>query len=214
MKLTLPVLCLLLGLRSCFSFAQGSRQIDPFQRYLAGLKSNRSEVALARVAAQCSKDLGTATVRYADRPGETWKLHKNLTGAQGDQETDFFATAAVWHVGNRILVEEWSMDLEAGDEIRTLYCLLNRQVVSGEQIEWSSSNDEDAVASAASNWAYEVRWKVEQGRFFKSTLQRFVNDRGEPVPKPKLGPDAPAVFGIIPEMKIWGDLKLPDELLR
>ena len=214
MKKVPAALILIVGLGSCFSFAQGSRQIDPFQRYLAGLKSNRHDAALARVAALCRMDLGTATVRYADRPGENWKLHKNLTRAQGDQETDFFATAAVWHAGRRILVEEWSMDLEAGDETRTLYCLLGPQVTSGEQIEWCSSNDEEANDATAAGWAYEIRWKVEQGKFFKSTLERFVNDREQPVPKPKLGPDAPTVFGLIPEVKTWSDLKLPDAMLQ
>jgi hypothetical protein len=138
----------------------------------------------------------------------------SLAKAMEDLETDFFATAAVWHFGNRALVEVWSMDLEAGDEIRTVYCLLGPSVTNGEQVEWSMSNNEDANASTASNWAYEVRWKVEQGRTFKSTLERFVNEREEPVPKPKLGSDAPTVFGIIPETRTWDDLNLPDELMR
>ena len=106
------------------------------------------------------------------------------------------------------------MDSEAGDQIRTIYCLLGPNMRNGEQIEWSSSNDEEATPSTTTSWAYEVRWKVEQGKFFKSTLGRFVNDREQPVPKPKLGPDAPAVFGIIPGMKTWNDLKLPDSMLK
>jgi hypothetical protein len=186
-------LALFLTLPSSFSIAQGATQTSPFERYLHGIRAGQPETALMRVAAQCGINLDKAIARFADRPGEEWKVVKSLAKAQDDQETDFFATAAVWHVGQRTLVEVWNMDLEARDEIRTIYCLLGQNVTNGEQIEWSSSNDEETSAPTATSWAYEIRWKVEQGKFFKSTLERFVNDRERPVPTPKLGPDAPAV---------------------
>jgi len=107
------------------------------------------------------------------------------------------------------------MDFEAGDEIRTFYCLVGRQVKYGEQIEWYSPQEEEGAGVAnVSGWAYEVRWNVEQGKFIKSILEHFVNQHEVPVPKPKLGPDAPTVFGLIPEMKTWSDLKLPDAMLQ
>ncbi len=107
------------------------------------------------------------------------------------------------------------MDSEAGNESRSLYCLINRRVIYGEQIEWSSGQQtEDANGSASLGWAYEVRWEVSQGKFFKSILEHFVNRREKPVPKPKLGPDAPKVFGVIPEIRTWSDLKFPDEMLQ
>ena len=88
-----------------------------------------------------------------------------------DVKIDFFATAAVRHIGQRTLVEEWNMDSEAGDGIRTLYCLVDRQVKYGEQIEWYSPQEEEGTGTAgAPGWAYEVRWNVVQGKFFKPIL--------------------------------------------
>jgi hypothetical protein len=160
-------------------------------------------------------NLDAVTVRNAVRPGETWRLARSLAHARDEQETDFFATAQVWHSSSGTLVEEWNMDNEAGDEIRTLYCLHDRRVIYGEQIEWSSGQaEEEANGPASPAWAYEVRWEVTKDKFFKSILERFVNDREKPVPKPKLIPDAPKVFGIIPEIRTWADLKLPDAMLQ
>jgi len=215
MKRALSTLLLVSTLPSSFSIAQGSSQLSPFDKYLTGVRTGRPEAALVRLAGVCGVQLNAATIRSADRPGETWKLLKNLAHARDDQETDFFATAEVLHVGQKALVEEWNMDFEAGDEIRTLYCLVDRQVKYGEQIEWNSPQEEEGAGTAnASGWAYEVRWNVVQGKFFKSILERFVNQHEEPVPKPKLGPEAPTVFGLIPEMKTWADLKLPDAMLQ
>ncbi len=214
MRQALLVLIVFGGLGSTFSIAQGASQISSFDSYLSGIRSGRHEAALMRVAAMCGVNPSAATVHNADRPYEDWKLVRNLGHARDEQETDFFATAQVWQSGDKTLVEEWNMDSEAGDEIRTLYCLHNRGVIYGEQIEWCSPQEEGADTANASGWAYEVRWNVVQGKFFKSILERFVNQHEEPVPKPKLGPDAPKVFGLIPEVRMWSDLKLPDAMLQ
>ena len=205
----LSTLLLVLTLPSSFSIAQESSQLSPFDKYLAGVRTRRPEGALVRVATVCGVNLKTATVRTAERPGDTWKLVQGLAHARDDQATDLFSTAEVWHAGQRVLLEEWNMDSEAGDEIRTIFCLVDREVKYGERIEWSSPPEANA-----SVWAYEVRWNVEQGKLFKSILERFVNEHEEPDSKPKLGSDAPTVFGVIPEIRTWADLKLPDEMLR
>jgi hypothetical protein len=159
--------------------------------------------------------LDAAAAHNAVRPGEKWRLTGSLAHARDEQETDFFGTAQVWHSGDRTLVEEWWMDSEAGDEIRTLYCLHNRSVIYGEQIEWSSEQVEEGVNDpAGSNWAYEVRWEVIEGNILKSILERFVNDHEMPIPRPSLRQGSPKVFGILPEVRTWADLKLPDALLQ
>ena len=214
MKRVLPTLLLVMTLPSSFSIAQESSQLSPFDRYLKGLRTGRLETALVRVAALCGMNLNAATIRYAVRPDERWKPVRNLGNARDNQETDFFATAEVLHSPKRILVEEWSMDSEAGDETRTIICLLDQDVKYGEQIEWSSPQEEERTGtSKPPGWAHEVRWRVEQGKFLKSILEQFVNEQEKPVPKPRLGPDTPKVFGFIPEIRTWGDLKLPDTML-
>jgi len=215
MKKWLPVLGVLLVLGECISIAQGTADQSPFDRYLIGVRNGEHEAALLRTATRCGLSLKTANVHNAERPSETWKLVRNLSHARDDQETDFFATVQVWHSHKKILVEEWNMDSEAGDEVRTLYCLQNRQVIYGEQIEWSSGlTEEEEKENTCPDWAYEVRWEVIQGKFFKSILERFVNEQEKTVPKPKLGPHQPTVFGVIPEIKNWGDFNLPNELLK
>jgi hypothetical protein len=212
MKKALPTFLLFLTLLSSFSIAQGSTLHSPFDRYLNYLRAGRTEPALARVAGLCGVNLHSSDIRYAERPFEAWTLAKGLSHARDDQETDFFATAEVWHSDQRVLVEEWSMDSEAGDETRTFFCLKDLQVIYGEQIEWSSPQEGDGN-SAITGWAYEVRWKVEQSKFFKSILEHFVDEQEKPIRKPELGPNAPTVFGIIPEVKTWNDLKLPDAMV-
>jgi hypothetical protein len=105
------------------------------------------------------------------------------------------------------------MDAEAGEETRTLYCLENQEIISGEQIQWVGPEDEESN-TAEPEWAYEIRWKIERKKFFKTILERFVDDDERPISKPKLGANAPKTFGLIPEKLRWSDLKLPDEMLH
>ncbi|MGP8253701.1 MAG: hypothetical protein ACLQHF_16855 [Terracidiphilus sp.] len=214
MRRALPTFLLLLTLPSPFSIAQGAKRLSPFDRYLSDIRAGRTEAALVRIAELCGVNPRALDIRYAIRPGEVWKLVKGLSHAIDDQETDFFATAEVWHTNQKVLVEEWSMDSEAGDETRRFFCLADRQVIYGEQIDWSAPQEEEEGNPAVPGWAYEVRWKVEQGKFFKSILEHFVNEQERPIRKPELGPNGPTVFGLIPEIKTWNDLKLPDAMLQ
>ena len=87
-------LMLFFTLPSSFFIAQGAAQTSPFDRYLDGIRVGAPEVALVRVAAECGINLKSASVRYADRPEEEWKMVGSLIKARDDQETDFLSTAA------------------------------------------------------------------------------------------------------------------------
>jgi hypothetical protein len=103
------------------------------------------------------------------------------------------------------------MNSEAGDLTHTLYCLHDREILAGEEIQWASEN-ENEDGSTDLGWAYEVRWNVEKKKFFKATHEGFVDRNERPTAKPKLSNDAPKTFGLIPEMLRWSDLKLPEFL--
>jgi hypothetical protein len=201
------------GLGCSISFAQNPDNSLPFDRYIEGTRAGRFEPALKRVADQCGVRLKQATVRFAERPNVVWKPVRKFPSARRDQETDFFSTAAVWRNGNKTVVEIWWMDSEAGEQTRTLYCLHNREILAGEEIQWTSKNQNDD-GSTDPKWAYEVRWNVDQKKYFKAILEGFVDDKEKPVPKPVLSENAPKTFGLIPEMLHWSDLKLPELLLH
>jgi hypothetical protein len=209
----LTVMVLLAGLGCAVSLSQGTAKASAFDRYIAKTRAGRSEPALRRLASQCGVALSQSHVRFAELPEERWKQVKRLPADRVDQETDFFSTAAVWHSGTKVVVEIWWMDAEAGEETRTLYCIENREIISGEQIQWVGPKDDD-LNTAEAGWAYEVRWKIERKKFFKTILERFVDDDERPISKPKLGANAPNTFGLIPEKLRWSDLKLPDEMLH
>jgi hypothetical protein len=213
MKNWLPVLALLAGLGSSISFSQNPNDFSPFDRYIEVTRAGRFGPALNRVADQCGVRLKQAAVRFAERPDGVWKSVRRFPFARRDQATDFFSTAAIWRSGNKVVVELWWMDSEAGEQTRTLYCLQNREILSGEEIQWNSESQNDD-GSTDPKWAYEVRWNVEQKKFLKATLEGFVDDKERPVPKPVLSENAQKTFGLIPEMLHWSDLKLPDSLLR
>ena len=208
-----PVLAILAGLGSSISSAQGSSSSSPFDRYIQSTRAGHFEPALVRLAARCGFTLGQARVRFAERPGEVWKPVRRLPAARSDQQTDFFSTVAVWRTGNKAVVEIWWMNSEAGDETRTLYCLHDREILAGEEIQWASEN-ENEDGSTDPGWAYEVRWNVEKKKLFKATHEGFVDRNERPTAKPKLANYAPKTFGLIPEMLKWSDLKLPDFLLQ
>jgi hypothetical protein len=212
MKRWLTVLVLIAGLGSSVSVSQQTVTTSPFDRYIANTRAGRFEPALRRLASQCGVTLSRSHVRFAEMPEESWKQVKQLIANRADQEIDFFSTAAVWNSGTKAVVEIWWMDSEAGEEIRTLYCIESQQITSGEQIQWVGPKNDDPNTTEP-GWAYEVRWKIERKKFFKTVLERFVDDDERPISKPKLGANAPTTFGLIPEKLRWSDLKLPDEML-
>jgi hypothetical protein len=213
MTKSFPVLVLLLGLGSSFSFAHSGQSDSSFDNYILTTRANRFEPVLSRVASKCGVRLALGDGRFAERPENAWKPVRQLANGRKDQETDFFSTAAVWGSRHRAVVELWWMNSEAGDETRTLYCLHDGAVLQGEQIEWASPQQQDS-SSKSPVWAYEVRWKVAQNKLTTSTLERFVDARERPIAKPKYGDDVPKTFGLIPQVFEWTDLKLPDELLK
>jgi len=213
MKHWLPVLMLLAGLGCSVCLAQNPDNTSPFDRYIEITRADRFEPALKRMADQCGVRLKQATVRFAERPDEVWKPVQRFPSARRDQTIDFFSTAAVWRSGSKAVVELWWMNSEAGEQTRTLFCLQNREMLAGEEIQWTSENQYDD-GSTDPKWAYEVRWNVEQKKFFKATLEGFVDDTEKPVPKPVLSKNAPKTFGLIPQMLHWSDLKLPESLLQ
>jgi len=96
MKQVLPVLILIVGIGNSLSSAQDKQQQSPFDHYLAGLKTGQPEPALQRFAAECGVDIRSRAPRYAQSPSQKWIAVRDLSHALKDQETDFYATVAIW----------------------------------------------------------------------------------------------------------------------
>jgi hypothetical protein len=239
MKNLLPVLALLAGLGSSISckhpspsatptpinstvmkpinspkrVGKPSTKLNPFDRYLANTKANWPEPALVRFAKECQVDQDATVPRYAQNPGEKWILVKDLTHAQEDQETDFYHTVAVWHIDDRIMTEEWGMELDTGDYYRLYYCLKRQRIILVDSVSWSIALDNDS--SKDTGWGYEHRWKLETNGKFATVLHRFVDLQEKPIAHPTL--DVETQKGLDEEsvgIHSWADLKLPDGLLH
>jgi hypothetical protein len=186
---------------------------NPFDRYLANTNANWPEPPLLRVATECNVDLDSATRRFAQSPSEKWILVKDLSNALKDQETDFYATVEVWHESDKILVEQWGMELDTGDYFRRLTCLDHKRITLAEVVSWSIELDNDS--SKDSGWGYEHRWKLRPDGKFVNIQQGFVDLHEQAMSAPKLDEET-AKFLEDESMgaKTWADLELPDALLQ
>jgi len=215
MKRWLTVLAVLLGLGSSISFAQDASQSDPFHNYLAGIKTGKPEAALVRFAAQCGVNLNKSGARYAQSPGDTWQVVTNLVHALEDQETDFYATVAVWTDAQNVLIEYWSLDLELGTQLRSFYCLRNGQIQMVEDLDWAYFEGEGTNGPIKAHWAgYEQRWKRKSLSSYSTVILRYVNMKEQEIPKPTNEYEIPYASKTFPEMYRWEDLRLPPTLLR
>jgi hypothetical protein len=188
-------------------------KVDPFDRYLAVEKAHGHEAELTRFASECEIDLSNAKPRYAQRPGEVWKIVPDLSKAKDDLETDFYGTVAVWHQADRILTEEWGMELDTGDFYRLMYCLDNKKIRLAESTSWKLADFGDNVSDT--DWGYEVQWKRGPDGKFGVGSRRFVDLDEKPMATPKL--DEEALKGLQEESvgaKTWSDLRFPKELLQ
>jgi len=188
-------------------------RVDPFDRYLAMEKVHRREAEVTRFAAACKIDLDDSKPLYAQRPGEVWNIVRDLSRAKDDQETDFYGTVAVRHEADRILIEQWGMELDTGDFYRLMYCLDKEEIRIVESTSWKLADFGNNVSD--SDWGYEVQWKSSTGGKFGVVSRRFVDADERPIAPPKL--DNETQKELQEESvgaKTWRDLRFPKELLE
>jgi hypothetical protein len=210
MKHCLPVLAIFVGLGCSISPAQGKQQVDPFRRYLAGIKANQPEAALVRFAGECGVDVSKSQARFAIGPGSSLTQVKNLAKGLKSIETDFYSTAEVWVEGDRVLVEIWANSDDVGSEVRYYKCFANRKMLQAEVINWNVPV-EHADAAA---WGYSRRWERGTNGRMQRTKAEFVDEMEKPIPKPKLDEDGEKNLHWIPPLGPFSELKLPPSMLR
>ena len=214
MKRLLSILILLAGLGSCFSFSQVKEQPDPFDRYLAGLKANHPEDVLVRFAANCGVDIESIKPRFAQSPQDNWVLVNDLSNALKDQETDFYATVAIWHAADRILIEQWGMELDTGNYSRHLICLQRQKIIFFESSDWTIPPVETAQQRAAyPAWGYEQRWNISTNGRYEKVLSRFIDVDEHPINEPALDLETRKGLDLMWTVYTWRDLKFPNALL-
>ncbi|MFZ1085893.1 MAG: hypothetical protein WAN35_13090 [Terracidiphilus sp.] len=191
------------------SFAQST----PFNQYLESIKASRAEPALLRVAQECGVDLNTVAPHYADLPDNTWILVKDLAKSVHGIESDFFATAAVWHQSDRILVELWEMQLDAQIETRSFYCLNQRKIKTIESLNWTLPEVmQNGIKKPG--WGHEQHWKVTETGNLERIFQSFIDFGGNTINEPKLDAQARKDLLWKPTVRRWNDLELPSTLLQ
>ena len=210
MKSWLPVLILFVGLRSSISSSQAALQKDPFNRYLAGIKSNQPEAALVLFAGECGVDVSKIQPRYAVGPGSSLTLVKNLAKGLLSLDTDFYSTVEVWVEGDQVLIEFWANSDDVGSEVRYYKCFANRKLVQAEVIEW---NVPVSQSPHVIPWGYSRRWERDVNGHMQKTKVEFVDEMERPIPKPKLDEEDEKSLHWIPPLGPLSDLKLPPPLL-
>jgi hypothetical protein len=213
MKGWLPVLFLFAGLGCSFSFGQ-PKQVhqfsDPFDRYLMGLRANRSEVALQRFARECSVDTAKSKPKFAVNPGNKWTPVQSLSNGLRNLDSDFYSSAEVWHEENRVLVEIWVISADVGSEVRVYRCFANDNLLQAEAIDWNVPVD----GADPQAWGYSRRWERDSNGRMRRTKAEFVNEIERPIPKPRLDADGERSLIWEPGFGSLGDMKLPLSMLR
>ncbi|KAA6464754.1 hypothetical protein DYQ86_01975 [Acidobacteria bacterium AB60] len=191
----------------------GGYALNPFDRYVTGVRARRTEPALERFARTCGVDAGKVTPKYAEKAGERWKVVKSLSEGPKNQETDSYFTLELWQSGQRVVTEEWGIQADSGDYYRMFTCLLGKQVTSAESVSWNVPEEKDAPGEQG--WGYDVRWELRSGGKFARASTMFLNLQEQPIPEPKLDDDTKKNLEDQDfEMRTWGDLEYPVALLK
>ena len=205
----------LLGLGSSLFVIQANAQESPFDRYLAGVRTNHPEVALVQFAKDCGVDIEKPVPRYAQSPKEHWIPIKDLSNALKDLNTDFYATVAVWHEADRILTEQWGMELDTGTYSRTLVCLQGRKMIFAQGIDWTIPpvrTKQERKSYPA--WGYEQRWKVGPNGKWQKLSSRFVDAYEMSIQESSVNAEDRKDLDWKWQVYTWRDLKFPDSLLK
>jgi hypothetical protein len=186
---------------------------NPFDRYLANTKRNWPEPALVRFAAACGVDVDKSAPKFAQRPNRKWIVVRDLSKALKDQETDFYGTLAAWRIADRILVEEWAMELDTGDYYRLFYCMRNQKITDVESTSWEIELHDDN--SKDTGWGFIHNWALAPDGKFVTVSKGFTDLMENPIPAPKL--DAETQQGLDEEgvgMRTLADLEIPKQMIQ
>ncbi len=211
MKNWLPVLLLVAGLGSFFSWGQAQKPSDPFNRYLDGIEANQPEAALVRFAGECSVNVVNAQPRFAVGAGSSMTPVKNIAKGLKSLETDFYSTAETWVERDRVLLEAWANSDDVGSEVRYFKCFSKGKLVLAEVVVWNVPLVQSANIRS---WGYSRRWeRNEDGRMQRSKAE-FVDGMERPISAPKLDEDRKKSLLWVPPLGPLRELHLPSALLQ
>jgi hypothetical protein len=215
MKNWFPVLALFVGLGCSISFAQAEQEHQfsgPFDLYMKAEQQRSPDSVLRRFAADCGLDLQAALPHYAVLPGKNWVIVKDLEKGFEFQETDFISTTAVRKLGDLVVVETWSLELDTGSQSRSLYCFKNLKTTLLESTDWMPSYDKDGIPTPG--WGYEQRWRLSPARKLVRYYANFIDAAGQSIAEPKMDAETTKDLQWTPGVYAWNDLTLPLALLR
>jgi hypothetical protein len=220
MKRTLPVLLVLLGFGSHFSFTQTLTSStlqtqSPLDSYIDVLRKHQVNSTAKGFAEQCGVKLEEATHGFAfsnDEAG-TWKAVPDLTKAYDGIEMDLVGTAEIWKNSQGTVVEEWNAALDVGGFNRILFCFDK----AGRLKSLDSTNYQ--IPDEGPPWGMHERWILQADGMFHSAIPfEFVGLDDKRIPPPKLDRDYKSFVAgwgkTPPARQSIRELKLPPSLFQ
>jgi hypothetical protein len=189
-----------------FVAAGPSHFVDPFDRYMAAVKTTTMQPDLRQFASECGVDVAQVQPKFA-LGGNSWNPVKNLAKSVYDLESDYFTTGEFRNADQRHFVIVWSMDLET--EIRFAYCFDQHGAIRfADSRVWEISQPDHT------GWFFARRWIPNASGGLTPQSGGFYNLSGKPIPKPKLEEDEQKNIDWPGTANSLSDFNLPPELLR
>jgi hypothetical protein len=214
MKKWLPILVLVAGLGSSFSFTQvepSGRIRDPLERSIESIRSNIPEPSLKEFAQSCAVEILPPSLKFAKNLGKGWLPASDLVIEPPKSSKELSFLAAVWSKNDWTLLEIWSYSNDLHSEVNTYSCYSNLKVQRVESIEWDWARDKN---SGRTDWAHTRWWERDPDGRMKQVRSEFIDKFGQPTPKPASHNARSMFLDWTPTFAPLNELKLPPSLLR
>jgi hypothetical protein len=172
---------------------------SPFDRYLTAVHHHRIEASESAFLKKCGVDASGAKRVLGVGDNGSWRRTNDPSKAMSHLETDFFNTVEVWSQnGQARVVNFWALELDVGSENNTTYSLDAAGRIQFAQ----STNAYTPTDGGPGGWTYRQQLQFDdQGTIVRKTGS-FINERGEPIPNPKLDADGQKNFDWVPDKKV------------
>jgi hypothetical protein len=182
-----------------FIGASASPDQSPFDRYLTAVHHHRIEASELAFLNKCGVNATAAKRILGVGNNGSWSRTSDPTKAMAHLETDFFNTAEVcWQNGQARVVNFWALELDVGSESNTAYCL----DVAGKIQFAQSTNAYTPTDGGSGGWTYRQQIQLNDTGTIVRKSGGFINERGEPIPGPKLDADDEKNFNWVPDKQV------------
>ena len=191
-------------LLAAFLFSSASHSSNPFDLYIAQIKSGKTAHSLKEFALSCGVPANQSHPRYALSVG-SWEASKNLPREVYAAESDFLSTAElrVGSNGAKVL-NLWTIDLE--QDINTRFCFApDGHLRFLDAANYTFNSESSEIVS----WVYKQRRTFDSDGRVKSKSGHFEDGQGQKVSPPPMDADEEKSFDWVPSGRTLQELGLP-----